>query len=122
MHAERPLHVPVGPGAERWRTFPGERTLVVAARTVVSTTRALECLPAVLRDDSRVSVVFAYDPTSAFDDGVLDLLHDSGCRVLPWPQPGDVSPDLVLTAGGRPAAGRDQLDLGSDLAARPEHG
>nr|WP_052498990.1 hypothetical protein [Streptomyces vietnamensis] len=98
MHAERPLRVPVGPDAERWRTFPGERTLVVAARTVVSTTRVLECLPAVLRDDSRVSVVFAYDPTSAFNDGVLDLLHDSGCRVMPWSQLGDVSPDLVLTA------------------------
>ncbi|GGR22583.1 hypothetical protein GCM10010497_25890 [Streptomyces cinereoruber] len=98
MHTERPLRVPVGRDAERWRTFPGERTLVVAARTVVSTTRVLECLPAVLRDDSRVSVVFAYDPTSAFNDGVLDLLHDSGCRVMPWSQLGDVSPDPVLTA------------------------
>ncbi|KQX49717.1 MULTISPECIES: hypothetical protein [unclassified Streptomyces] len=98
MHAERPLRVPVGPDAERWRTFPGERTLVVAARTVVSTTRVLECLPAVLRDDTRVSVVFAYDPTSAFNDGVLDLLHDSGCRVMPWTQLRDLSPDLVLTA------------------------
>ncbi|MFJ4338837.1 hypothetical protein [Streptomyces sp. NPDC088915] len=98
MHTERPLRVPVGQDAERWRTFPGERTLVVAARTVVSTTRVLECLPAVLRDDSRVNVVFAYDPTSAFNDGVLDLLHDSGCRVMPWSQLGDISPDLVLTA------------------------
>ncbi|MFC7975431.1 hypothetical protein ACFUT3_09345 [Streptomyces cinereoruber] len=98
MHTERPLRVPVGRDAERWRTFPGERTLVVAARTVVSTTRVLECLPAVLRDDSRVSVVFAYDPTSAFNDGVLDLLHDSGCRVMPWSQLDDISPDLVLTA------------------------
>ncbi|MFJ7129072.1 hypothetical protein [Streptomyces sp. NPDC098101] len=98
METERPLRVPVGRDAERWRTFPGERTLVVAARTVVSTTRVLECLPAVLRDDSRVNVVFAYDPTSAFNGGVLDLLHDSGCRVMPWSQLGDVSPDLVLTA------------------------
>ncbi|MCX5389232.1 hypothetical protein [Streptomyces sp. NBC_00094] len=98
MHADLPLRVPVGQDAERWRTFPAERTLVVAARTVVSTTRVLECLPAVLRDDSRVSVVFAYDPTSAFNDGVLDLLHDAGCRVMPWSQLGDIAPDLVLTA------------------------
>ncbi|MEF9881451.1 hypothetical protein [Streptomyces sp. P9-A4] len=98
MHVDRPLRVPVGPDAERWRTFPAERTLVVAARTVVSTTRVLECLPAVLRDDTRVSVVFAYDPTSAFNDGVLDLLHDSGCRVMPWTQLRDLAPDLVLTA------------------------
>ncbi|MFB7513667.1 hypothetical protein [Streptomyces sp. NPDC056144] len=100
MHTDRPLRVPVGHDAERWRTFRAERTLVVAARTVVSTTRVLECLPAVLRDDSRVSVVFAYDPTSAFNDGVLDLLHDAGCRVMPWSQLGEVSPDLVLTASG----------------------
>ena len=37
---------------------------VVAARTVTSTVRVLEALPAVLRGDSRVAVVFAYDPGS----------------------------------------------------------
>ncbi|MFI2204864.1 hypothetical protein ACH47Z_29570 [Streptomyces sp. NPDC020192] len=92
------LRVPVGPDAHRWRTFPAERTLVVAARTVTSTVRVLESLPALLRDDPRVSVVFAHDPTSAFADGVLDLLRTSGCRVMPWEQLADIGADLILTA------------------------
>ncbi|GAB2894791.1 hypothetical protein [Streptomyces mayteni] len=93
-----PLRVPVGHDAHRWRTFQGERTLVVAARTVTSTVRVLETLPALLRDDDRVRVVFAHDATSAFSAGVLDLLHDAGCRVMPWEQLGDVGPDLILSA------------------------
>ncbi|MEW2071409.1 hypothetical protein [Streptomyces sp. NPDC007346] len=98
MHASQPLRVPVGADAGRWSTFHGEKTLVVAARTVTSTVRVLECLPALLRGDGRVTVVFAHDPTSAFNDGVLDLLHDAGCRVIPWEQVGQADPDLILTA------------------------
>lgn len=98
MHARQPLRVPVGPDAPRWSTFRREKTLVVAARTVTSTARVLECLPALLRGDSRVAVVFAYDSTSAFSDGVLDLLHDSGCRVMSWEQVADAAPDLIVSA------------------------
>ncbi|MFD4028893.1 hypothetical protein ACFWRV_36090 [Streptomyces sp. NPDC058576] len=98
MHASQPLRVPVGGDAGRWSTFHGEKTLVVAARTVTSTVRVLECLPALLRGDGRVTVVFAHDPTSAFNDGVLDLLHDAGCRVIPWEQVSRADPDLILTA------------------------
>ncbi|MFC9649060.1 hypothetical protein [Streptomyces sp. NPDC056937] len=93
-----PLRVPVGHDARRWSTFHGEKTLVVAARTVTSTVRVLETLPALLRDDSRVTVVFAYDPTSAFNNGVLDLLHEAGCRVMPWAQLTGAGPDLILSA------------------------
>ncbi|MFF2652708.1 hypothetical protein [Streptomyces sp. NPDC058045] len=92
------LRVPVGHDPERWRTFGSEKTLVVAARTVTSTVRVLESLPALLRNDSRVAVVFAYDSTSAFNDGVLDLLEDAGCRVMPWAQLGTITPDLIVTA------------------------
>lgn len=98
MHASQPLRVPVGHDAARWSTFHGEKTLVVAARTVTSTVRVLECLPALLRGDEKVTVVFAYDPTSAFNDGVLDLLHDAGCRVMPWAQLSRISPDLIVSA------------------------
>ncbi|MFC0844827.1 hypothetical protein ACFH04_14070 [Streptomyces noboritoensis] len=98
MHPSPPLRVPVGHDARRWSTFQALRTLVVAARTVTSTARVLESLPALLRDDTRVSVVFAYDPTSAFDNGVLELLHDSGCRVMPWGQLGEIEPDLIVSA------------------------
>ncbi|WP_327299515.1 MULTISPECIES: hypothetical protein [unclassified Streptomyces] len=98
MHSSPHLRVPVGRDSRRWSTFRAEKTLVVAARTVTSSARVLECLPAVLRDDSRVSVVFAHDPTSAFNEGVLDLLHDAGCRVMPWDQLRDVSADLIISA------------------------
>lgn len=98
MHASQPLRVPVGSDSGRWSTFHGEKTLVVAARTVTSTVRVLECLPALLRGDGRVTVVFAHDPSSAFNDGVLDLLHDAGCRVIPWEQVSHAEPDLILTA------------------------
>ncbi|MEV0444837.1 hypothetical protein AB0I46_38610 [Streptomyces spectabilis] len=93
-----PLRALVGDDAWRWSTFQGSRTLVVAARTVTSTVRILECLPALLRGDARVTVVFAHDPTSAFSEGVTDVLHDAGCRVLPWDRLGDIAPDLVLSA------------------------
>lgn len=98
MFGSQPLRVPVGHDAHRWSTFRGQRTLVVAARTVTSTVRALETLPSLVRDDSRVTVVFAYDPTSAFNAGVLDLLRDTGCRVMPWEQLGHTTPDLILSA------------------------
>ncbi|MFJ8334604.1 hypothetical protein [Streptomyces sp. NPDC094437] len=90
--------MPVGRDAHRWSTFPGERTLVVAARTVTSTVRALETLPLLVRGDPRVTVVFAHDPTSAFGSGVPDLLHRAGCRVMPWEQLGHIAPDLILSA------------------------
>ncbi|MEV0277757.1 hypothetical protein AB0I22_15450 [Streptomyces sp. NPDC050610] len=93
-----PLRTPVGPDAHRWRTFPGRKTVVAAARTVTSTVRVLETLPDLLRGDDRLTVVFAYDPTSAFGDGVLDLLHDAGCRVMPWSQLADIEPDLIVSA------------------------
>ncbi|MFE1962211.1 hypothetical protein [Streptomyces sp. NPDC059479] len=88
----------MGRDAERWRTFQGTRTVAVAARTVTSTVRLLETLPAVVRGDSRVTVVFAYDSTSAFSAGVVDLLKDAGCRILPWTQLADVWPDLLISA------------------------
>ncbi|RAJ67136.1 hypothetical protein K378_02502 [Streptomyces sp. Amel2xB2] len=70
----------------------------MAARTVTSTVRILECLPPLVRDDGRICVVFAHDPTSAFGDGVLDLLLDAGCRVMPWDQLEEIEPDLILSA------------------------
>ncbi|MFJ1753942.1 hypothetical protein [Kitasatospora sp. NPDC088134] len=72
--------------------------MVVAARTVTSLVRVLDVVPEVLGDDARVTIVFAYDPASAFNDGVLDLLRSLGCRTMPWSQVDEVSPDLVISA------------------------
>ncbi|MEU5614171.1 CDP-glycerol glycerophosphotransferase family protein [Streptomyces sparsogenes] len=68
------------------------------ARTVTSTIRVLDALTPVLRDDPRVHVVFGYDPTSAFSDGVHDLLRAHGARVMPWDQLTHVPCDLIVTA------------------------
>ncbi|WKX68956.1 CDP-glycerol glycerophosphotransferase family protein [Streptomyces sp. XD-27] len=98
MVADQPLRVPIGPDADRWRTFPHERLLVAAARTVTSTVRLLDVLPDLLRGDERVGTVFAFDPSSAFNDGVYDLLRAAGCRIMPWEQLAAISPDLVMSA------------------------
>ena len=98
MESDERILVPVGPDAARWRTFGGERTVVVAARTVTSLVRVLDVVPEIVHDDPRITVVFAYDPTSAFNDGVLDLLRSLGCRTLPWPQLAEIEPDLLVSA------------------------
>ncbi|MCX4551767.1 CDP-glycerol glycerophosphotransferase family protein [Streptomyces sp. NBC_01500] len=95
---ERWLRVPVGEDPERWRTLPGKRLVVAVARTVTSTVRVLDVLRPVLRDDPRVDVVFAYDPTSAFNHGVEELLRTVGARVMPWGQLASAEPDLIVTA------------------------
>ncbi|GGZ13071.1 hypothetical protein GCM10010387_01300 [Streptomyces inusitatus] len=98
MESDERILVPVGPDAARWRTFGSVRTLVVAARTMTSLVRVLDVVPEIVPDDPRIAVVFAYDPTSAFNDGVLDLLRSLGCRTLPWSQLADISPDLLISA------------------------
>ncbi|QPL94454.1 CDP-glycerol glycerophosphotransferase family protein [Streptomyces clavuligerus] len=98
MESDERILVPVGHDATRWRTFGGERTVVVAARTVTSLVRVVDVVPEILHDDPRIAVVFAYDPTSAFNDGVLDLLRSLGCRTLPWPQLAEITPDLLISA------------------------
>ncbi|WP_405937554.1 hypothetical protein OG338_13385 [Streptomyces sp. NBC_00726] len=98
MESDERILVPVGPDAVRWRTFGGERTIVVAARTVTSLVRVLDVVPEIVHDDPRITVVFAYDPTSAFNNGVLDLLRSLGCRTLPWSQLAEIEPDLLVSA------------------------
>lgn len=98
MESDERILVPVGPDAARWRTFGGDRTLVVAVRTVTSLVRVLDVVPEIVHDDPRVTVVFAYDPTSAFNNGVLDLLRSMGCRTLPWSQLSEITPDLLISA------------------------
>ncbi|KAB8170000.1 hypothetical protein FH609_006740 [Streptomyces sp. 3MP-14] len=68
------------------------------SRTVTSVVRVLETLPAVVRGDPRIGVVFAHDPASAFQDGVSRLLEENDCRVLPAARLAEVRPDLILSA------------------------
>ncbi|WP_370468432.1 hypothetical protein [Streptacidiphilus sp. P02-A3a] len=65
---------------------------------MTSTIRALEVLPLLMRGEDRVETIFAYDPHSAFHHGVLELLGEYRCRVLPWEQVAEVGADAVLSA------------------------
>ncbi|WP_274567624.1 CDP-glycerol glycerophosphotransferase family protein [Streptomyces spiramyceticus] len=60
--------------------------------------RVLDVLSPVLRDDQRVNLVFAYDPGSAFGEGVLPLLQTHGALVMPWKQFRESAPHLIVTA------------------------
>jgi hypothetical protein len=67
-------------------------------RTVTSAVRVLDVLAPVLRDDARVSLVFAYDPGSAFGEGVLPYLRERGALIMSWEQFRASEPHLVVTA------------------------
>ncbi|MGW7414907.1 CDP-glycerol glycerophosphotransferase family protein, partial [Streptomyces sp. NPDC054863] len=94
----RRLPAPVSPDADRWLTFHGDRLLVAVVRTITSAVRVLDVLAPVLRDDARVHLVFAYDPGSAFGEGVPAYLRERGALVMSWEQFRASRPHLVVTA------------------------
>jgi CDP-Glycerol:Poly(glycerophosphate) glycerophosphotransferase len=81
----------------RWETFTPERTVLAIARTFTSTVRLLDALSAFC-GDFRVEVLFTFDDSSAFHEGVPDVLRDAGVRVIPWAEIEQFSYDLALTA------------------------
>jgi hypothetical protein len=91
------VRVPVGAEAGRWATVAAERTLLAVARTVTSTGRVLDAVQ-LLRDDPRVQVVFTFNDSSPFNDGVLPLLQRAGARVVPWGQLADLRFDAAVTS------------------------
>lgn len=79
----------------RWRTLRTDRLVLALARTPASTIRLLEILP--IFRGSPVQVLFAFDPTSAYNDGVEDLIRGKA-KVVPWHEIGSFDYDLALTA------------------------
>lgn len=79
----------------RWRTLPTSRLVLAVARTPASTIRLLEALPIFYGSD--VQVLFTVDPTSAYQDGVRDLLRGRA-KFMPWSEIGSLGYDLALTA------------------------
>jgi hypothetical protein len=71
--------------------------VLAIARTITSANRLLEVLHC-LRDDPRVRVVFTVVPGSAFRDGVRELLHTAGARIVPWTAAVRTPFDLALSA------------------------
>jgi hypothetical protein len=89
--------VPVGDEAGSWVTVAAQRTLLAIARTGTSTGRVLDAVQ-LFRDDPRVQVVFAFNDTSPFNDGVASLLRRAGARIVPWAQLADLRFDAAVTA------------------------
>jgi hypothetical protein len=88
------------PGAgSAWGTFGCERTVLVVARTRTSTYRSLEAWE-LFRDDFRIQFIFTVNDTSAFSDGVEDILRQAGVRLVSWQAVRDrsVRYDLALSA------------------------
>lgn len=79
----------------RWGTLPTERVVLAIARTPASTIRLLEAL--IIFHGSPVQVLFTLDPSSAYRDGVADLIYGK-VTLVPWDEIGSLEYDLALTA------------------------
>lgn len=81
-----------------WDTFPVDRVVLMACRTLTSTIRLLET-HRLFRDDVRLRFLFAVDTGSRFSSVSARLLHLAGVpEVLDWTSVSDTRPDLTLTA------------------------
>ena len=89
--------VPVGPGAGRWITRTGCKTVLMVVHTVTMGQRLTKLLP-LFETDQRVQVVFTAGP-HAFGNGVARLLRRLDGVVIPWEQATETPFDLALAAG-----------------------
>jgi hypothetical protein len=80
-----------------WRTVPGERVVLVVARTPAALNRLLDVLPA-LSGDPRVEIVFTVDPHSRFSAGLGERLAAAGARLVDWDDAVRGHFDLALAA------------------------
>ncbi|MGW4826253.1 hypothetical protein ACWEOG_01635 [Amycolatopsis japonica] len=73
--------------------------MLVVARTLTSAYRLLEAWT-LFRDDFRIRLLFTINGTSAFSDGVEEVLRHAGVRLVSWEAVRDkrVTYDLVLSA------------------------
>ncbi|HVX33938.1 MAG TPA: hypothetical protein VHA80_12425 [Solirubrobacterales bacterium] len=79
-------------------TIRAERVVLVVLRNIATVTWLLEILSELL-PDRRIQVVFTLeDDGSAFADGVLEALRETGGRVIPWDQAIDTEFDLAIAA------------------------
>jgi hypothetical protein len=71
--------------------------VLLVAHNVTSATRLLDVLP-LFRDDLRVQLLATCTGSSAFQDGVAELLAEVGLPVLPWEQALETPVDLAVSA------------------------
>jgi hypothetical protein len=88
---------PFGLDAERGRTFPSKRTVLVVAHHLTAAARLADIVP-LLETDRRVQVAFTCAPSSIFSAGAREFLTRLGGVVLPWHQATRVRFDLAIAA------------------------
>ncbi|MFD7167505.1 hypothetical protein [Streptomyces violascens] len=93
----RRIRVPVGDDAARWATRGRCRRVLFVVHNVTSATRLLDVLP-LFHDDLRIQLLATCTGSSAFEDGVEELLAETGLPVLPWEQALETKVDLAITA------------------------
>ena len=91
------VKVPIGPQSVHWNTAPIQRTVLVLAHNVTTTTRLLDVVP-VFDSDPRVQVVFSWNGADPFRHGLDALLGDLGVVTIPWDQAIQTEFDLAITA------------------------
>jgi hypothetical protein len=88
---------PFGLDAMKGRTFPTQRTVLVAVHSVTSGTRLADVWP-LLGSDHRIQLVFSRPPGALMAAGTDQFLDRLGAVVAPWHQVVQVPFDLAIAA------------------------
>jgi hypothetical protein len=81
-----------------WETFPCEKAVLMACRSLTATIRLLETHQ-LFRDDVRLRFHFTVDPGSPFSATSEHVLRGAGIsEIVDWADADTVHPDLTLTA------------------------
>jgi hypothetical protein len=88
---------PFGLDAERGRTVPCQRSVLVVVHHLTAATRLADVVP-LLEADRRVQVVFTVPPSSLFSAGADAFLAGLGGVTVPWRQAVQSAFDLAIAA------------------------
>ncbi|MEW1695145.1 hypothetical protein [Streptomyces sp. NPDC091278] len=91
------IRVPVGEGSHRWTSRSTRRRVLLVVHNVTSAGRLMDLVP-LFHDDFRVQLLVTSTGSSAFQDGVRDLLHELQLPELPWEQALSTPVDLAISA------------------------
>ncbi|MFE3073821.1 hypothetical protein [Streptomyces sp. NPDC059247] len=91
------IRVPVGEGSRRWTSRSTRRRVLLVVHNVTSAGRLMDLVP-LFHDDFRVQLLVTSTGSSAFQDGVRDLLHELRLPELPWEQALSTPVDLAISA------------------------
>jgi hypothetical protein len=99
MSREQWIRGPVGLGADKRVTVAGCRTVLVVVPHLAAGTRLVSDVIPLLRNDSRIQVVFSVSETGRLWHGTEEFVRRQGGLVIPWHQAVENEFDLVLAAG-----------------------